>query len=134
MKIIKTLILVLLLSCFLPVSASDELASYVDELRNDCPVDFGNGWVAQSYDLTPGGVAITIIADFPRQYFENLAAQGDALKDKFISQIPNLGPQWSRLVGLTADSGLSLIIDMISATGDSTIEIALTSAELASHR
>lgn len=126
----------IVLLSFVKVNASDKtqslaLAAYVEELRGDCPVDFGGGWMAQSYDLTSEGVNITVIADFPQSYFDGLSAKGDAVKTQFLADVKKLGPQWSRLIRLTAAASQPLIIDIISATGASTIEIVCTAEELA---
>lgn len=110
---------------------TEDLNSYVDELRFDCPVDFGNGWVAQSYDVNGKNIDIIIVADFPADYFHSLVAQGDGLKTKFLASAKELGPQWAKLVDLAVKASSSITIDMLSATGADTIEFICSPEELA---
>ena len=131
---LKSFAIALLFSCstvLVSAQSPSELTKYVEALSFDCPVDLGNGWVAQSYDINDNNVIITIIGDFPDSYFNELGVHSDSIKAKFLNGAGQINPAWQQLLSLTCGASSTLVIDLLSSSGAATVEIVCSPSEIA---
>lgn len=123
-----------ILSIFaIPTNATEpieDLKDYVTALQSQCPIDFQDGWVVQSFEVNNDATTVTFTLNVEPDQFAQIKSNQEMLRLVFISNKGSYGERWGKLVELTAKAGKPLTIDMIPLTGDDVISLTYTPQEL----
>ena len=91
-----------------------ELEEYVEQLNDQCPIDYKDGWCINSFTMVEDRYALVDMGlpSSLSMFFSTLTADKDNVKRLWVRQLEQYGERWNHFVDLLVAADRRLVINM----------------------